>query len=594
MNSSMARRPRLVLNALEARDVPAGNVIASVSAAGLLSLLGDERDNVVTLTIVGGVTPTVTVTPFGATTVTVDGVTSGAGVAVVIPKAAKALSAKMGDGDDTLQADAATAFALTGAATIDLGGGDNTLTLSTAEKLDLGKLTVTAGDGNDKITVRGGLSKGSQILGAAQFNTGIGTVDVALGGDGIAFGDLNIKGALGVTSDGGHGVAPGVDPEEGVVVAGDHLTVGGATTLKMKGFQTVGSLTVKDSTLHAVTATGYNAVIYLFNSPVTGNVSAAGIFAGAVNVADKPVTGNVTATSGFQAAVGIKSATVTGNVSANSRFGALVNLDAATVTGNVTVGAKFTSSLTTLGITSVKNLTVTGALVAALQATGTSLTVTGNLSVTTAGFGSASFNTTALSKVAGNVNIKGGWGGGTFNVINDMFKADKNVTVDMGAFSGLVSIGDGTTVADIGGNLAVKGGLGNDRATLTRVKVAGTTTINTGAGADTLEIESSEFVKAFSADLGNGDDTISIAQFAAAPAPVNFGAKTTILAGAGNDTLTLGNAPPAAGTGDANSKAVFAVASKIDGGTGYNVFDNELGQSSGPVTIALNWTDPTP
>ena len=49
--------------------------------------------------------------------------------------------------------------------------------------------------------------------------------------------------------------------------------------------------------------------------------------------------------------------------------------------------------------------------------------------------------------------------------------------------------------------------------------------------------------------------------------------------------------------GDANSKAVFVAAgSKIDGGTGVDSFDDELGLFEGLVlgTGIVGWTDPTP
>ncbi len=326
-----ARRTRLALTPLEARDVPAGLVTATLSGAGLLSLVGDAQANDITILVTGGANPTVTLTAGGSTAINA----AMPGVTVVLPGAIKSLSAKMGDGNDSLAIDGAAAFALTGAATIDLGGGTNTLTLSTTDKIDLGKLTVTGGDGNDTVTVRGGVGKGSQILGAAQFNLGVGAANVTLGGNGVAFGDLNVKGALGVTADGG---------TNGVVVSGDHVTVGGATSLKTKGYQATASLAFTDSTLHAVSATGYVATIGLANSTVTGNVSAAGGFAGGVTIANKPVTGNVSATGGFQTAVSITAATVTGNVTANSGFATQVTLGTTAITGNVTAGSKFQST----------------------------------------------------------------------------------------------------------------------------------------------------------------------------------------------------------------------------------------------------------
>ncbi len=212
----------------------------------------------------------------------------------------------------------------------------------------------------------------------------------------------------------------------------------------------------------------------------------------------------------------------------------------------------------------------------------------GNLSVSGAAVGAISMNTSALSEVKGNISVTGGWAGGSL-ILNSFVKADKNVTANLGNFNSIVTIGETGAATAIGGNLSVKSGAGNDSVTLTRVAVAGTTTINTGAGADKLFIETgSTFAKAFSADLGAGDDLISLAQDTGSAAPVLFNAKTTITAGAGNDTLLLGRL-----AGDTNSKAVFAPGSVIDAGSGFNTFDDELGLFSNTVNL-LNWTDPTP
>ena len=161
------RRPRLGLESLEPRDTPAGTVTASV-AAGVLTLAGDDADNVVeiqqteagTFALVG----TNTQVPGG----------SFAGV--------KSIVARLGDGNDQLtlsavvdlDGDGPLDFGVAGAVKIDLGDGDNQLTAVTAGTISLGSLTVLAGDGQDHVTVSGGTGTGSQVAGNVVVSLGLG------------------------------------------------------------------------------------------------------------------------------------------------------------------------------------------------------------------------------------------------------------------------------------------------------------------------------------------------------------------------------------------------------------------------------------
>src|SRR5262249_54915281 len=140
---TLTRRLRLDLEHLEPRDTPAGTVNAVLSGT-TLTLIGDDADNAVQLNKTPG---GIEVVGINATQVT-GGVQPFAGVI--------AIRAVMKDGNDTVFLDPAADLVLSGISTFDLGDGDNVLQLSTTGKLDLGGLTVLAGDGLDKVTIAGG------------------------------------------------------------------------------------------------------------------------------------------------------------------------------------------------------------------------------------------------------------------------------------------------------------------------------------------------------------------------------------------------------------------------------------------------------
>ena len=145
-----------------------------------------------------------------------------------------------------------------------------------------------------------------------------------------------------------------------------------------------------------------------------------------------------------------------------------------------------------------------------------------------------------------------------------------------------MSVGDGSVAVPVGGNLKVTGGAGADSVSFDRVTVTGTTGLTTLAGADYLSIENgSSFAKAFSADLGSGDDEISLAQLTGSSSAVIFRTKSRIVGGTGNDLLGLGLDSVSSG-GDANSRVDFlGIGHFVDGGLGINFYDAASGQSSG-------------
>jgi large repetitive protein len=166
-----AGRAVLALQTLEGREVPAGNVAASFSAAGVLTLIGDNAGNDVTLRVTG---TTLTITGNAGTTI--NGRTSVSAFAAV-----RAVQATLNEGDDALRINPTANFFVPGSVGINLGSGNNTLSLATAGRLTLGSLGVSAGAGNDTIIVAGGARTGSAINGNVSIGTGFGANAVALG-----------------------------------------------------------------------------------------------------------------------------------------------------------------------------------------------------------------------------------------------------------------------------------------------------------------------------------------------------------------------------------------------------------------------------
>jgi fibronectin-binding autotransporter adhesin len=617
--STPARSRRTLLNVgtLESRCVPAGNVVASLSGAGLLGLVGDSHDNGIILTVSAA---DVTVTPEATTTVTFGGVTGAAGVAVVIPGVVRSLSADLSDGFDILAIDGTADFILTGAAVINLGGGSNVLDLSTTGKLSIGKgLTVKAGDGEDLVNVRGGPGEGSQISGAARFDMGVGGAALTLGGDGTTYQELNVTGNLAFTS-----LAANAN-----VIEAEYLTVGGATSVGVVGLQGV-TASFANSTLHGISGTGGVCTISLDTSTVTGAVSTTSAFGGLVAAVASVVTGNVTTSgalsctdgsvkgnisAGFVSLDGVSvvgkisirapgigigapgfligggsvtgnitvagdtvlavlggGAAVTGNITFTAKTASIFFTDAA-VAGNVKVNSKLTSSFSSSGVFSARNLSVSSGLQTQFYIDGASMRLDGALKVTA---GIAGDIVIGNAEVTGDVTLKG-----CASLKAASLKADRNMTVDMTVDISAGGIGSALVLVSvgIGGDFRMTGGAERDLVLLHGVNVAGKTTIDTGAGSDQVHllpifdngvivVPAPVFAKAFTADLGDGDDVMFL--------EAQFNSRAIIKAGAGNDGMgQLG-------------LSTFAPGSVFDGGSGFNQY-TEDGVAQPNVTL-LGWT----
>lgn len=170
-------RAVLSLQPLEGREVPAGNVFATISA-GVLSLTGDNLSNAVTIRVSGN-----SVTISGNSGTLVDGLPSVSGIATV-----RAVAANMNGGDDVVRIDPSSNFVIPGQVSINLGEGNNTLTLQTAGQIALGSLSVAGGSGNDAISVMGGANRGSIITGSLVIGTGGGS-------DAVGLRNLSVSGA---------------------------------------------------------------------------------------------------------------------------------------------------------------------------------------------------------------------------------------------------------------------------------------------------------------------------------------------------------------------------------------------------------------
>jgi hypothetical protein len=495
------RRATLHLQTLDERTLPAGAITATLSTSGLLTILGDDAANVVTLQVNPG---NVVLTPDANTTIN----TAAIGVPVTLTGAASSIKADLKGGDDSLNIDPASPFKVTGSVSFTLGDGDNTLDLTTSEAITLGSLTVKGGDGFDSVTLQPGIGLGSRVSGPATFSYSSGGSDTSLN-------DTDFGSSMKLTT--GDAVATGNSFEATTVSVLKTITAD-------LGNSNPGVASFLDCTLGGLTLTGQ---------------SVTGVLAGAM---------------------------VNGSVSVKGGFAADLEVDTAVVTKNVTLTAP----------------------TASFNASGDGTTINGNLTLTSTAFTETSFQTATLSEVKGSITVKGGWFDDTFDA-NSQFKA-KNVSLTLNGGDNSVSIGDPTAVATISGNLKISTGSGSDSIAFSRVGLTGTVSISTSGGNDLLSIEDdSTFAKTFTADLGSGDDTISIAQNPTADAgAVFFTGAVKIVAGTGNDTLLLGLA--AAAGGDADSSVKFlAPTNSIDGGAGFNTFDPSLSVSQFTGVSPIGW-----
>lgn len=526
------RTTRLTLEALEGREVPAGNITATVTG-GRLVLTGDDEANTVEILVTAFA---VVLTPDNTTRIN-----AGAAGATAVLGTATALRASMGNGNDLVYTHFGEDFSLPRGATFDLGEGNDTLRLITDGKLSLGNLAVRGGDGDDLIAVRGGVVDGGTI-GVATVDFGSGVADLQLGGRSFLPQELTITGPGGLrVKAAGGGIAS---------IRTDYLTVN--RTFMADLGNSLAELRFLDSQLGALVINGINPEVSLTQTAVTGKVA-------------------------------IKSANT-----------AVLKLSDARINGAVSVSAAIQASFSTdAGFNSVGSLNVVGGLGASLSVVGSSLGVRSNVTVSSPGSANIFFEPSLLSMVGLNLTLNGGYLQDTFQILGGL-QVFGNVTVNLGPRNGFGDESNYVLISSIfiERNLTINGGVGSDDINLDGARVGGTTRIVTGSGDDVLSIEyGSSFFESFFADLGAGRDFISIGTSAGSAQPVTFSGKAMMTAGAGDDTLELGRS--AAAGGDANSRAVFNTAgSKLDGGAGTrDTFDDDTAEFTGliPLTGIVGW-----
>jgi hypothetical protein len=409
----------------------------------------------------------------------------------------------------------------------DLKGSDDTLLIdNTVDFVVTGPVAITLGDGNN-------------------------TLNLTTAGK-ITLGALTVKGADGtdtVTIQGGAGTGSTIGP-----ASFNYANGGSTTTLGDVRFNVGVTLIAGDAVTapNAVTATNVT-VVKTFSAALANSNPALVSFTGST-------LGGLKET-GFVVGALLQSTNVLGSINIKGGFQADLQTDTVTVSGSVALTAPAPS----------------------FTAAGDGTTINGNLLLTGTAWTATSFQSATLSQVKGSVTVTGGWYNDTFES-NGLFRVDKNLSLTLNGGDNVVNLTD----ASVGWNLKIRTGAGNDQITLDRTTVALATSIFAFAGADTLSIENgSTFATTFGADLGTGNDTVSVAQNPAASGAVTFVGAARILAGAGNDTLLLGLDPGFGGS--TNSRAVFVVpTSLVDGGDGIDNFDNSTAQFTGVTPIGWN------
>lgn len=491
--------------------------------------------------------------------------------------------------DDTLNLGTTTIKGVKG---IDVQGGKGTVTLTT----NTGPVNLTAGGIKIKSTdapTTVFVNPGANLTTPGDFTMDGSNVNLQLNAD-LAARNLTLSGATGVNLTSGVGTT--------ALTLSKNLTLNSTMLNNADVNINNGTLSVGGN----LSVTGPSANVILTstnNATITGNVNlnakvgpatffqtGAGFSIGG-NLA---VKGNTGVTANL---VPTTPSTITGSVTAQSKYGNALFLHQGA--GNLNIGAKltvkasdvaqlitFATATTTInGAVSLTASPTTGFTQAIFQSTNVVLADT--LSVGSANL-FALFAPTAAGSVAKNTTFNAGTTN-MFVVANNTMAFNKDVIfTNKNCVSNINLVG--TT---IGGNLSITTGNEVDNITLNGVNVAGTTTIKTGGGGDTVTIGNvAVFTGVTTIDTGAGDDTLNIAQNVGLGAnAATFTGKATIKSGAGNDTLALGVSLGSGG--DGFSLATFGAGSSIDGGTNFNLFDDETGQFTGAPTIT-GWTDPTP
>ena len=549
-----SRTPRLRLQPLEDRCTPAG-VVRATLAGGVLSLSGDDAPNTVAVGFADG---TVTLTPDATTAINA----AEPGEAVTLTGQARSLRAVLRGGVDTLTFDPAADVVLPDGASFNLGDGENTLSLVTAGRVELGRLAVTAGEGLDTVNVDAGVGLG-RVRGPVTFNYGDGASVTRLF-------DLRLPGPAGVAFKSSPvGIGSSSVHMDAVDLAGP---IGLGVRNRGASFQIYNSHLSR--LVHRNNAIDLN--FNLVNTDVAGAIDLAGTRD--VRLTLQGNVGGPVRVTGAQALFSSHGATIAGDL---------------TVTGTVAAGASTSESFTVRDVRVVSPLGTAGF---AARGSVSEVAINGDLTVDGGAGAGITFSTGPYAEVQGDVRLLGGPVkgpvGNSFGLVLQC-RVHGDVTLDMPGGNNGITIGTPESHVELGGALTIRTGTGNDVMRLAAA-VRGPIRIDTGSGADKLTVDGgAAFDRSFTADLGSGDDVFEVGQAVGAPSPATFTGVVTVRGGKGNETLRLGRA-----NGDANTLARFlAIGNRIDGGAGWNEYDPDAGQFEAPgsgseVLTLVGWTPP--
>ena len=441
-------RRQLALQTLEGRDVPAGTVTATLSATGVLTIVGDDNDNGFTLRVNAG---NVVLDADASTFINA----GAAGDPITLTGTVTSIKADLKGGGDTVALDPTAILNVPGAVSFTLGDGDNRLDLSSTLNITMGSLTVKGGDGEDVVIVQGGVGEGSKINGAASFT-------YANGGSETTLGDVDIGIGMKVTAGDGTG-----NPNN-VTLA----TVTIAKSLQADlGNSNPGIVTIFDSSLGGLTLKGQSVGAVMSSSAVLGSVSLKGGFQADLQLDTVTISKNVAISApaaSFDASG--DGSTITGNLALTATSSTLAMFQSTTLTevkGNITIkGGWFDDTFETNGFFRAnKNV---------------SLTLAGGDNRVTIGDGSAQ------ASITGNLSIKTGAGNdtialnrltlsGTAKIATLAGKDELSIemgstfvmafTADMGTGDDVIAIAQNIGSASpvqFNGSVKILAGLGND------------------------------------------------------------------------------------------------------------------------------------
>ena len=527
-------------------------------------------------------------------------------------------------------ADTVNVQTIAGATTVNAGSGNDTINVGSLAAPDMGggvvdgiraPLTVSGGDGSDTLNV--------DDSGDTTANTGTLTATMLTGlgmSDGIAYSELeDINISLG-------------SGDDFFTIASTHA---GTTTLNTNaGNDTVNVLTTSGvTTVNAgdgadivnVQSIGAEATVNGGSGDDTinvgslapdmgGNVNAisalltisGGDGSDTLNVDDSgdttANTGTLTATmlTGLGMSDGIAYSELEDlNISLGSGddFFTIASTHAGTTVLNTNGGADMVNVVSTAGVLTVN--TGMGSDIVNVLSTGAVATINtgddndmvniqtiGAAMMVNAGSGDDTINVGSLAPdMGGNINaisalltISGGDGSDTLNVDDSGDTTANTGTLTATMLTGL-GMSDGIAYSELE-DLNISLGSGGDTFTIASTH-AGTTVLNTNAGADTVNVQT--IAGATTVNAGSGNDTINVGSLAPVTGGVTGGisAPLTLNGQDGNDTLNVDD------TGDVNPATLTLTATTITGlgmsdGITYGTFENlNLGLGSGGNSLNI-------